>query len=574
VVAKFNEFSTVAIDLETTGLNPHDSRILLCQVGFPDKSAFVIDASKVDLHGLIPYLIDKRWVKIMHNAKFDQAFLNYYLDIEVDNIYDTMIAEQLIVIDAKFVSLKGLVSKYLGIEIDKDIRKTFIDATPMSMFSDAQLEYAANDVIVLFPIYEQQKAVLAETGQEEVANLEFALTKVVANMELTGVPILTDIWEEKLAYYRDLHESSRLKMHQELFDVGGLSEQIGMFERDGINLNSPKQIKEAFLKLGINIEATNEREISLLDHPAAKELLEYRKYQKILSSYDSTFLDAIRPFTGRIHPEWQQIGTATGRFACRSPNLQQMPDEFRQCVGLKGYKVVVADYSQIELRILGELSQDHRFIDAFNQGKDLHTNTASLMFNTPFEKVTKDQRFIAKTINFGIAYGLGPYKLMDILNAGHPSNEQLSIDKVREIFKRYRNTYREVIRWLERAGNIAYHNGYSVTMLGRRRYFHQADDEKAIAAVKRQGANSPIQGTNADITKLAMIDLYKELKDTNFKAELILQVHDEIVVLAHNSQAEAVKEVIVDSMIRSAKKVLKTVPVVADAFISDIWKKG
>jgi DNA polymerase I-like protein with 3'-5' exonuclease and polymerase domains len=315
----------------------------------------------------------------------------------------------------------------------------------------------------------------------------------------------------------------------------------------------------------------------MIDHPAAKELLEYRRVQKILSSYGETFLDQIHPFTGRIHADFDQIGTATGRFSCRNPNLQQMPDEFRQCVSLDNHKIVVADYSQIELRILGELSQDQRFVESFVKGIDLHTNTAAIMFDVPLDKVTKEQRFIAKSINFGIAYGMGPNKLSDILNAGKPPRERLPIERVKTIFNKYKATYSGVIKWLAEAGDTAYRQGYSTTMMNRRRYYMapQGDDiDFQIAGIKRQGANSPIQGTNADITKLALIDLHKVLKENHFRAQIILQVHDEIVVLAHKTQAEAVKEIVVDSMTQSAQTLLKTVPVKADAYISDMWKKG
>lgn len=574
MVAKFGEYDTVAIDIETTGLNPYESRILLIQLGFPDKSAYVIDANRVYLGTLKKFLEDESWKKIAHNAKFERSFLKHFLEAELNNVFDTMLAEQLISVDNRFVSLKNITQKYTGVQLDKDIRKSFYDASPMSMFSNEQLEYAANDVIVLFPIFEAQKSKLEETGQQDVAELEFELTKVVSDMELAGVPILVDKWKSKLANYAEEHEASRLRMHEELFDKYNLEEQLGIFERDSINLNSPKQLKTVFERIGIDVDSTSEREIALIDHSAARELLEYRKLQKILSSYGGTFLDEIRPFTGRIHPDWQQIGTATGRFACRSPNLQQMPDEFRQCVGQEGWKVVVADYSQIELRILGELSGDEKFLSAFREGRDLHTNTASLMFDVPFEKVTKDQRFIAKTINFGIAYGMGANKLMDILNAGKPPEEKLPVSKVKNILYKYRDTYSGVTRWLQRAGETAYTNGYAVTMLGRRRYFLPSSDEQEIASIKRQGANSPIQGTNADITKLAMVNLHKELKDYNFKAKIIIQVHDEIVVLAHNTQAEAVKTVIEESMIRSARQLLKSAPIVADAYIGDVWKKG
>jgi DNA polymerase-1 len=298
-----------------------------------------------------------------------------------------------------------------------------------------------------------------------------------------------------------------------------------------------------------------------------------------MSSYGESFLEKIHPFTGRIHADFQQIGTETGRFSCRTPNLQQMPEKFRECISLEpDYKIVVADYSQIELRILAEYSQDKSFLHAFNNDIDLHSATAALMFNLPLEKVGKNspERFAAKTINFGIAYGMGAGKLMNMLNKGKAKKDRIPLYKARNMLNKYKEGYVDVIRWLERAGNEAYARGYSETILGRRRTFtdvYGEDRDSQIAAIKRQGANTPIQGTNADITKIAMFRLYRELKDNEFKAEIIGQVHDEIVVLAHKSQAGAVKEIVVNSMVNSAQEIL-TVPVKVDAYVSDIWKKG
>jgi DNA polymerase I-like protein with 3'-5' exonuclease and polymerase domains len=574
VVSALSGVTAFSIDLETTGLNPHDSRILLIQIGLPDGRAYILPYDPVP--SLIPFFSDPSILKIFQRGKFDQGFLLHYNGAEFENIFDTHIAEKVIKSDSRQNSLENLALKYTNTQLNKKIRESFINMKGTD-FTQEQLEYAALDATILFPIYEQQSAILKEKNMMEVAKLEFDLTPVVASMELTGVPIDVPKWKAILESHKIEHEASKDRMYQLLYDDNQLDEQLGMFSREPMNLNSPKQLKEVFARIGIDLETTNEREIVMIDHPAAKELLEYRRVQKILSSYGETFLDQIHPFTGRIHADFDQIGTATGRFSCRNPNLQQMPDEFRQCVSLDNHKIVVADYSQIELRILGELSQDQRFVESFVKGIDLHTNTAAIMFDVPLDKVTKEQRFIAKSINFGIAYGMGPNKLSDILNAGKPPRERLPIERVKTIFNKYKATYSGVIKWLAEAGDTAYRQGYSTTMMNRRRYYMapQGDDiDFQIAGIKRQGANSPIQGTNADITKLALIDLHKVLKENHFRAQIILQVHDEIVVLAHKTQAEAVKEIVVDSMTQSAQTLLKTVPVKADAYISDMWKKG
>lgn len=575
LLSGFNNYNQFSIDLETTGLNPHDSRLLLCQIGFPDGKVFVINALENDLDPLRPYIEDRAWLKIVQNAKFEYKFLKYHAKIDMKGVYDTFLAEQLVT-ENIYTGLAGLTTKYTDETLDKSVRTSFYDQK--GDFSTTQLEYAAKDAEILFPIWRAQSPKLEEFKLGQVSELEFDLVRVVGNMELEGVPIDLERWTTKLEEYRRDHEQSRLRMHELLFDDGKMNEQMGLFERNSINLNSPRQIKDAFAKIGLDVNATNERELALIDHPLAKEMLNYRRLQKILSAYGETFIGAIHPFTKRIHADFQQIGTQTGRFSCKEPNLQQMPEEFRHCVSLPGYKIVVADYSQIELRILAQISGDPSLTRAFDMGGDPHTATAAQMFNIPIESVTKDQRFIAKTINFGLAYGMGWTKLRDILNFGKHEKDMISIDETKELLFRYKRTYRKAIEWLTYAGNAGFARGYSETMLGRRRFFNKPSPssenyDNEVASIKRQAANSVIQGTNADITKLAMLDIFNELNLYGLRGSIILQVHDEIVVLAHERSAETVKEVVESAMINSAKTLLKSVPVKADAVVSDIWKK-
>jgi DNA polymerase I len=569
------------LDLETTGLTPLDSRILLCQIGTRDTN-FVIDVNRVPIEELLPFLISSRWLKIIQNSKFERRFFLNKYQTPINSVFDTFLAEKLLVPDGFRYGLADLALRYAGVVLDKSIRKSFYERKNVTMSSE-QIEYAAKDVEVLWPIMDAQETKLAEYGMTRLATLEFDLAQVVASMEETGTPIDQEKWRSKIRYYEKEHETSRLKMLDILYGSDKIDEQLGLFSRGGINISSHKQILEAFHKIGIDVDNTNEREISLIDHPAAIELLNYRGLDKILTSYGGSFLDKIHPFTQRIHADFQQIGTETGRFSCKDPNMQQMPEEFRECVSLPDHVLVGADYSQIELRILAELSGDKNFIKAFTSGEDMHKSTAALMFGIPIASVTKQQRFTAKSINFGIAYGMGPGKLMDTLNseARRTGGQQHTFPEVRGMFDRYRKTYAQVNRWLQEAGNKAFISGVSETMYGRKRFYtrpdlnsmSQEDYDKQVGAIKRRGANSPIQGTNADITKLAMLNVHSNLEEGGFNAKIILQVHDEIVVLAHKRQAEQVREVVVSSMLESAELLMKKVPVKADGFISEIWKK-
>ena len=542
-----------------------------------------MNPSAVDIQRILPFLRDPKWTKIIQNAVFEQRFFKHVYNTDIIGVFDTYLAELLINSSGHINNLAYLADKYANIKLDKDIRKSFFGAKPMAAFSEEQLEYAALDAQVLHPIYRAQKEKIDALGLGRVADIEFSLTNVVADMENEGVPIDSKKWNQKLREADADRLKSKERMNSLIFDGTGIPEQIGMFERDGIDLKSPKRVKEAFAQLGIDLESTNEREIALVDHPAAKELLNYRGLQKIRDSYGKTFLDMIHPFTGRIHADFVQIGTETGRFSCRKPNLQQMPAQFRECVSLQDHKVVVADFANIELRILAELSKDKAFTQAFSTGGDPHKSTAAIMFNMPLENVNKDQRFIAKTINFGIMYGMGVYKLRDMLNAKNRESgtKELTINEVKAIYSKYKTAYSDAITWLRRTGEEAYTKSYSTTMLGRRRVLDRADTskpedefDKQVAAIKRQGSNSPIQGTNADITKLAMLNLHHDLSKYNYRSKMIIQVHDEIVVLAHKNEAESVKMVLEESMLSSAQEVLKNVPVLVDAYIDDVWRKG
>ena len=582
VVSALNDVNIFSIDLETTGLTPIDSRILLCQIGLPDNRVFVIDANAVDLKPILPFLSSVKYTKIIQNSKFERRFFLSKYKTPICSVFDTQLAERILYPDNYNFGLKGLAAKYSNIILDKDIRTSFIDKKKNS-FSEEQIRYAAMDADVLWHIKDMQQAKLDELGMTKVATMEFDLAQVVASMEETGTPIDRVKWQAKLKHYKELHEESRLRMHDLLFSEDVMDEQLGLFVRDGINLNSSSQIKKAFNDIGLNVDTTNEREIALVNHPAAKELLVYRGFQKILSAYGEGFLDKIHPFTGRIHADFQQIGTETGRFSCKDPNLQQMPDEFRQCISLKDHVIIAADYSQIELRILAELSDDPAFISAFSSGEDLHKSTASMMFKIPISSVSKEQRFMAKTINFGISYGMGAGKLMDMLNAEASKNgsPKLTYPQVQELLTRYHKTYGKVSKWLAEAGNSAFIKGYSETMMGRKRFYERPDPNALnkndyamqTSAIKRKGANSPIQGTNADITKLAMLNVQEELQNGGYQANIIIQVHDEIVVLAHKRQKEEVKGVVVEEMQKAASVFLKKVPVRTDAYISEVWSK-
>jgi DNA polymerase-1 len=335
-----------------------------------------------------------------------------------------------------------------------------------------------------------------------------------------------------------------------------------------LNLNSPQQIADAFRSLGIELADTRVWTLLKVNHPAARLLLEYRELQKKLGTYLETYPSFIHPKTGRIHANFLQCRVPTGRLACTSPNIQQVPheDEFRSCfVAEPGNMLVIADYSQIELRILAEFSEDPSFIRAFREGEDLHQVTAATMFGVKKDEVTKEQRSAAKRINFGLAYGRGAKSL----------SAQLGTDeeRARLLIDEYFANYPKVQRYLQETANEAMRTRTLRTLSGRVRKFGDPSRLNSMAkgAMRREAMNYPIQGTSADIAKLALGYIREELEGLD--VQLINCIHDEFVAECRQDLAEEVAEKTKAAMKRAGGVLLKNVPVEVEAAVSPEWRK-
>jgi DNA polymerase-1 len=335
-----------------------------------------------------------------------------------------------------------------------------------------------------------------------------------------------------------------------------------------LNLNSPKQITDAFRSLGIDLPDTKVWTLLKVDHPAATALLEYRELQKKLGTYLETYPNFIHPKTGRIHANFLQCRVPTGRLACTNPNVQQIPheDEFRSCfVSEQGNTLVIADYSQIELRILAEVSGDPAFVRAFQEGEDLHRMTAATMYGVEREKVTKEQRSAAKRINFGLMYGRGPKSL----------SAQLGTDeeRARGLIDEYFANYPRVRRYLQGTASRAMKTGTLRTLSGRVRKFGDTSGLGSMerGGMRREAMNYPIQGASADIAKLALAYIREELKGLD--ARLINSIHDEFVVECAEEVAQEVAERTRAGMARAGEEILEKVPVEVEVAISPEWRK-
>jgi DNA polymerase-1 len=564
IAAYLLQVDIVAVDTETTGLDPYTSKVRLLQFATPDKSYIIDCFSCVNLDVLNQVFNSVKPVKIFHNAKFDIKMLRVHFNFEFENIFDTMLASQIISAGIHEThNLKDVVKRYLNIELDKSEGRSDWSG-PLSA---SQLEYAIGDVLILLPLREKLRQLLIDNKLVKVAKLEFDCCVAVSDMELNGCLLDRTAWLVILEALEKKHKQLSYEIQNELASA---SNQLSMFEEFvSININSPSQLVESLNNMGIPIKDSSEGTLMQFQklHPVIEQILEYRGLQKAISSYGKNILEFINPVTGRIHADFNQLRADTGRFSCSNPNLQQIPAtlEYRSCfIAAPGNKLITADYSQIELRILAELSQDSEFIKAFESGEDLHKATASNMFGVPIDQITKEMRTQAKSINFGLAYGRGAGSLANQLGT--------SPEKARELIDIYFQVYSGIKNWLYKAGQLAIKTEQSRTLSNRlRKYVFDKANKSEVASIDRQGKNTPIQGTSADIAKQALIYVNRTLKNTDVK--LINTVHDEIILEAPEEKSQWAATILEEKMLAAGRLFIKTVPIVVDVHISDFWNK-
>ncbi|MGI8650743.1 MAG: bifunctional 3'-5' exonuclease/DNA polymerase [Rubrobacter sp.] len=566
VVATLKKAEAVGADIETTGLSPRHSRVRLLQLATPDET-FIVDLFAVDIDGIEPLrgILEGGPVKVLHNAKFDYAFLFELYGVRLAPVFDTMLADQILSggnHEGRSYALDAVAERYLDEEVSKEEQRTDWSGE----LSERQLEYAARDARILLPLYEKLRADLEAQKLKLVGRIEFGAVGPLAEMELAGIKLDVAKWKELEVVVRERRDLAAGKLESYF------PEPEGMLPLEGIgpslNLNSPKQITDAFKSLGIDLPDTKVWTLLKVEHPAAKALLHYRELQKKLGTYLETYPKYIDEKTGRIHASFLQCRVPTGRLACTNPNVQQIPneDEFRSCfVAEGGSTLVIADYSQIELRILAEVSEDPEFVRAFNEGEDLHKLTASTMYSIPMESVTKEQRTDAKRINFGLMYGRGAKSL----------SAQLGTDEARgrKLIAEYFANYPKVQQLLHETADRATKERTLRTLAGRVRKFRNPDEmgKQDRGALRREAMNYPIQGASADIAKLALIYINKALRPT--EARLINSIHDEFVIECPEEIAPEISEKVKQAMTFAGEKLLKKVPVEVEVMTSTEWRK-
>ncbi len=575
----------IGIDIEGTGLDPYTTEMLLLQIGTEEVS-YIFDARELDLKAiprLKALLENPKKIKLLHNAKFDYKFIKLQAGAKLNNVYDSMLAGAVLTagLTGKNPSLKELTLKYCGFDMDKGVRKSF--QNHVGRITEAQLKYSALDTLALFPIFKEQLKRLKQENLVKVAKLEFAATVVVGEMELRGIFIDVERWKEVIrnleekrdAYAKKFQEAIKPYYNRRSQDLFGNSV-------DMMNMNSQVQLMDLFNnRLKLDLPSTGEGILRTVDHPVVEILRDYRKYEKLISAFGESLLEQVNPVTGRLHPDFDQMGTATGRFSCRNPNLQQIPRNskeapFRELFNpAPGYKLITADYSSFEMRILADLSGDEKMIKALKEGLDIHSYTASLMFDVDyypkeeFKKKNPGLRQIAKPIGFGLMYGMSSRGLAGQLG--------VSPEKGEEYMELYFKSYPSVREFLDGLSDNAVKNGWSQTPMGRKRWYKKLspsdpDYRRKIGSIRRQAKNHPIQGTNADAIKFAFVFIQKHFDKGEFDGGITHTVHDEIVCEVREDQAEEWAKIQSQEMVRAAELFIKKVPIASEPFIGDLWE--
>ncbi len=565
----------LGFDVETTALDPYKGDLRLVQLSdgtntkvidlkaFGGRGSLATDPALAPLREI---LASNAQTKIAHNAKFDTKWVRHHLGTEVGGVYDTYLASILISAGEgeRRHGLADVVQYFLGRTLDKSEQVSDWGADELS---HSQVEYAAKDAAIMPEVREKLEERISADGLTEVLRLENECVMPIAEMELNGFYLDRQRWQEQLDRVRVLQK----KAGDELQDMlaAGVA-QASLFGRTEINLDSQAQVTDALLNLGVPMpNSTRAWELQPLaeQYPVVAKLLEYRGVAKAAQSFGENILEFIEPKTGRIHADFRQIGAPTGRFSCSSPNLQQIPHEaeYRRCFRAPdGRKLVIADYSQIELRILADFSEDKQFIEAFESGRDFHSATAAQVFGIDEADVTPDQRSFAKRLNFGVVYGIGASRFASMTG--------LTQTEAENTLRKYFATYPRMDEWLRSQARNIITERQTRTKSGRLAKFNfDENDRSSVGAAQRFAKNMPIQGTSADILKRALRFLHDDLRGTSGK--LVNIVHDEIIVECDTTEAELIVEKLGSAMQRAGREYVKKVPVNVDAHIADDWTK-
>ena len=570
--------TSVCFDTETTGLNPLTAELVGIAFSWEAGKGFYVpfpedkkEAQEI-LEQLRPFFEAEDIEKIGQNLKYDIKVLHKYNISIKGKCFDTMLAHYLINPDMRH-NMDVLAETYLNytpVSITELIGKKGKNQLSMrDVPLEQQTEYAVEDADITFQLAQHFRPELKEANTEELFNnIEIPLLHVLADMEQEGINLDKDFLNSLAKDLDNDIKNLELKIYKEAGEEFNIAspKQLGEILFDKLKLvDKPKKTKTGQY-------STAEDVLSYLakDHEIIQSVLDYRGLSKLKSTYVDALPEQIEESTGRVHTDYMQTVAATGRLSSNNPNLQNIPirtERGRQVRKAfiprnEDYTLLAADYSQIELRIIAALSDESTMIEAFKNGEDIHASTASKVFNVPLEDVTREQRSNAKTVNFGIIYGVSAF--------GLSNQTDLSRAEAKELIETYYKTYPKLRNYISEQIEFARENGYVQTVLGRRRYLKDINGSNAIVrgAAERNAVNAPIQGSAADIIKIAMINIHKKLEVGKYQSKMLLQVHDELVFDVYKPELEELKTMIKTEMENAYKL---SVPLDVELGIGNNW---
>lgn len=571
--------SSVCFDTETTGLDALHAELVGISFSYEKGKGFYVpfpenqEESKTLIEKFIPFFENENIEKIGQNLKYDLKILSNYNITVKGKLFDTMIAHYLINPDMRHNMdiLAETYLKYSPQSIETLIGKKGKNQKSMRDVALEEIkEYAVEDADVTLQLKEIFTSELDKTGTKKLfEEIEIPLVKVLADMEKEGIRVDVDFLK---SLSKTLDDDIKI-LEANIFETAG----------EKFNLASPKQLGDILfdkLKIGgakqkktkTGQYATGEEILSYLaaENPIVKDILDWRQLVKLQNTYVEALPNQVDKITNRIHTDYMQTVAATGRLSSNNPNLQNIPirtergRQIRKAFVARdeNYTLVSADYSQIELRVIAALSGEENMIKAFQNHEDIHKSTASKVFNVPLEEVTREQRSHAKTVNFGIIYGVSAF--------GLSNQTSLSRKESADLIDAYYQTYPRLKSYIQEQIDFARENGYVQTILGRRRYLKDINSQNAIVrgGAERNAVNAPIQGSAADIIKIAMINIHEKLTSENWKSKMLLQVHDELVFDVHNSELEKIQPMIKHEMENAFKL---EVPLDVDLGLGKDW---
>ena len=578
LVATMMRQKSVCFDTETTGLDAINASLVGIAFSWQAGTGYYVPISEDEaqrnetLKDLAPFFANETIEKVGQNLKYDIKVMHQHGIAVKGPLFDTMLAHYIINPDMRH-NMDILAETYLNYRpkpiSDLIGKKGKNQGSMRDVPLDQQTEYAAEDADITWQLKEHFEQELGKNEQRELLNkVELPLVRVLAAMELAGISLDVPYLNNMATQLE--HEAQQLA--QRIFDQAG----------ETFNLASPKQLGPILFdklklvdkpkKTKTGQYSTAEEVLSTLakNHPIVADILEWRSVQKLNNTYVSALPQDVNTHSNRVHTIYNQAVAATGRLSSNHPNLQNIPirtprgQQVRKAFVAKDnqHVLMAADYSQIELRIIASLSEDPSMVAAFNNNEDIHAATAAKVFGVPLEEVSREQRSQAKTVNFGIIYGVSAF--------GLSNQTTLSRSEAKALIDTYYENYPKLKSYMSEQVDFAREQGYVATVLGRRRYLKDINSRNAIVrgAAERNAVNAPIQGSAADIIKIAMLRIYDKMREQQFKAQMLLQVHDELVFECPKSELDALTKLVKTEMENAYKL---HVPLTVDVGVGHNW---